>query len=127
MTNDTPILCKFCPITFFPRRCNASRQRTCGSSECKAKLKAQLQRKYLDDGYWQSDSIRLKRAGYRNKCRLKKRNPDLSTIFSNFFPAAARILDSMFPHSLEKSQDIVKELDTLLDALLSGWFKNANR
>lgn len=102
-----------------PRKCNFKRQRCC-SAICRALLKAQLQRKYLEEGYWRSECIRFKRHRYRCKRRLLSRNPDSFAIFHGLKGGLKRILDGALNLGDDMLKCIVNELEACFDDVLCG-------
>jgi hypothetical protein len=83
-------------------------------------LKAELQRKYLEEGYWQSDCIRLKRRRYRHKCRFLSRNPDLLTLFAGLKSGLGRILDRAKTIASDVMEGIVNEFIECFCDVLCG-------
>lgn len=113
-------ICEFCSESYKPRKCNFKRQRCCGAKLCRALLKAELQRKYLKEGYWKSDCIRLKQRRYRHKCRILSKNPDSSAIFSCLKSGLNRILDRTIGIAADVVEGIVNEFIECLDDVICG-------
>jgi len=111
--------CEFCSESYKPRKCNLKRQRCCGTV-CQALLKAQLQRKYLEEGYWRSECIRFKRHRYRYKRRFLSRNPNSCAIFHGLKGGLKRILDGALGLSEKMLECIVNELEACFDDVLCG-------
>jgi hypothetical protein len=103
-----------------PRECNAKRQRCCGAPLCRLQLKSELQKKYLEEGYWRSDCIRFKRCRYRSKRRFLSRNPDIFVIFHGLKGGLSRVLDCALNLGGDMLEYVVNELETHFDDMLCG-------